>query len=69
MHGPIVDQTMMDAADDGLLESVRTFVESRGGITESVGGIELVLISTRKFSVLVHCEGFAPPLPGAPADG
>lgn len=69
MLGLIVDQTMLDAADDKLLECVRAFVEARGGVPESVGGVELVLVSARRFAVLVHCEGFAPPLPGAPADG
>lgn len=65
----IDNQTTLDAADDSLLESVRAFIEARGGITESVGGVDLVVMSARKFAVLVHCEGFAPPLPGAKADG
>lgn len=69
MLGLIVDQSMLDEADDALLKSVRTFIEARGGFTESVGGVELVVVSTRKFAVLVHCEGFAPPMPGAPANG
>lgn len=69
MLGFIVDQTMLDAADDGLLRSVREFVDLRGGYTDSVGGVEVVLVSTRKFYVLVHCEGIAPPRPGMPADG
>lgn len=65
----IETQTTLDVADDTLLESVRAFIEARGGMTESVGGVDLVVVSARRFAVLVHCEGFAPPLPGAPADG
>lgn len=69
MLGLIVDQTMLDAADDALLQCVRDVVDLRGGLTEGVGGIEVVRISARKFYLLVHCEGIAPPRPGSPADG
>lgn len=65
----VVDQSMIDAADDRLLRSVREFIDLRGGFTESVGGVEVVLVSVRKFYVLVHCDGIAPPRPGTPADG
>lgn len=65
----VVSNAVIDAADDKLLECVRTFVESRGGLTESVGGVELVLVSKGRFCLLVHCEGFPPRLPGALADG
>lgn len=68
--GPdVVDQSVLDAADELLLEAVHAFVEAHGGVPERVGGVDLVHVSTRKFYVLVHCEGFAPPLPGAPANG
>jgi hypothetical protein len=65
----IVDQKMIADASDLLLDTVRVFVEAHGGIPESVGGVDVVHVSARKFCVLVHCEGFAPPLPGEPADG
>ena len=65
----VVTQEGIDAADDMLLEGVRAFLEARGGLPEVIGGIEVVMISERRFSVLVHVEGFAPPLPGAQADG
>lgn len=65
----IVDQKMLDAADDGLLRSVRDFVDLRGGFTDCIGGVEVVRVAPRKFYVLVHCEGIAPPRPGMPADG
>jgi hypothetical protein len=65
----IVDQTTLDSADDALLECVRSVVDARGGVAERIGGVELVLISKHRFDLIVHCEGFPPPLPGAPADG
>jgi hypothetical protein len=65
----IVSQAMLDIADDHLLECVRTVVEARGGIAERVGGVELVIITKYRFDLIVHCEGFPPPLPGAQADG
>lgn len=69
MFGLNVTQTMLDAADDALLDSARMVVEARGGVAERIGGVELVLISKHRFDLIVHCEGFPPPLPGAPADG
>jgi hypothetical protein len=69
MLGLNADQSVLDAADDCLLRSVREFIDLRGGFTESVGGVEVVLVSMRKFYVVVHCEGIAPPRPGMPADG
>jgi hypothetical protein len=65
----IVSQAMLDTADENLLACVRTVVEARGGIAERVGGVELVLLSKYRFDLIVHCEGFPPPPPGAPADG
>jgi len=65
----IVSQSVLDVADDHLLECVRSMVEARGGIAERVGGVELVLLSKYRFDLIVHCEGFPPPMPGAPTDG
>jgi hypothetical protein len=67
--GEIVSQAMLDMVDDHLLECVRGVVEARGGIAQRVGGVELVLISKYRFDLIVHCEGFPPPPPGAQADG
>lgn len=65
----LITQQIIDDADDLLLDTVSAFVEAHGGVPSLVGGVELVMISDRKFSVCVHVEGFAPPLPGARADG
>lgn len=69
MQPVLDDQSSMDAAEDRLLQSVSAFVESRGGFPYMVGGVDLLVLSRQHFCVLVHCEGHAPPLPGAPADG
>ena len=64
----VLDQAAVEQVDDLLLDTVRSFVEAHGGLPEVVGGVELLLISDRKYCVCVHVEGVAPPLPGAPAD-
>lgn len=64
----VVSQQLLDDTDELLLDTVRAFVDVHGGIAESVGGVELVRGVGRKFYVCIHCEGYPPPLPGAPAD-
>lgn len=52
MFGLNVTQTMLDAADDALLDSARMVVEARGGVAERIGGVELVLISKHRIIIV-----------------
>jgi hypothetical protein len=64
----MLDQAAVDQIDDLMLDTVRYFVEAHGGVPAVVGGIQLLQVSERRYCICIHVEGFAPPLPGAPAD-
>jgi hypothetical protein len=69
MQPVLEDESAMDAAADALLLSAKDFVESHGGVPYIVGGIDFHEISDQHFCVRIHCIGYAPPVPGTPADG